>query len=136
MKSKSCQRCGEEKPLGDYHKNKQIRDGHHTICKICNGIKAREWKKSNPERVKDTDYLRTYGISFKDFGDLLSAQLNRCVICGTASEDCPRQTLFIDHCHKTGKVRGLLCLHCNTAIGMFKDSPDVCIRAAAYLTKE
>lgn len=58
-----------------------------------------------------------------------TAQNGRCLICGEGS-----RRLEIDHCHTTGRVRGLLCIYCNTGLGRFKDNPALLARAIAYLT--
>ena len=58
-------------------------------------------------------------------------QDNRCAICGAM----PKKPLFVDHCHVTGKVRGLLCVSCNTALGLLKDSITALEQAIKYLLK-
>lgn len=70
-----------------------------------------------------------YGLTKDAYHKLLSKQKGLCAVCCCAVE------LFIDHCHKTGKVRGLICNKCNTAIGFFQDSALILKRAIAYLKK-
>lgn len=72
-----------------------------------------------------------YGLTPDEYAEMVAAQHNRCAICG----DTPTagKSLHIDHDHESGAVRGLLCGHCNRAIGLFRDSPDVIEMAAAYL---
>lgn len=132
-KLKFCSSCGETFPTEFFHKNKALKDGLHTICKPCNGAKSAKWKKENPERAKENDYKRKYGLSYAEYGHLLSTQNGACAICNTRFEDAQRGVLFVDHCHKTGKVRGLLCQNCNTAIGLLQDNPLFCTKAAKYL---
>lgn len=74
--------------------------------------------------------LGAYRLSLSTYQAMYEAQNRACAICGT-----PREALelVIDHNHKTGKVRGLLCVSCNTGIGHLKDSPDVLDAAIAYL---
>ncbi len=74
---------------------------------------------------------RRYGLTPEDYADMLAAQDNRCAICG--DEPADGKALHIDHDHESGAVRGLLCGHCNRAIGLFKDNADVMEMAAAYL---
>lgn len=69
-----------------------------------------------------------YGITECQFNDLLKKQNGQCVICLEA-----KQRLHIDHCHKTGKIRGLLCGSCNRALGLFKDNTEFLIKAIKYL---
>lgn len=83
--------------------------------------KSKQWRKDNPGLEKN-NYLKTrYGITLEDFNVLLEKQNNCCAIC-KKSVDENKQGLSVDHCHKTGKVRGLLCSHCNFVIGYAKDS--------------
>ena len=73
---------------------------------------------------------RKYGVTRKDYDTMLVAQAGVCAICGKAENG---KRLAIDHCHKTGEVRGLLCALCNTAIGKLNDDPELLERAAMYL---
>lgn len=74
-----------------------------------------------------------FGISLADFETMLSNQGGVCAICG---ERPKRRRLAVDHCHQTGRVRGLLCYSCNVGIGALRDSPDVIRSAIAYLRRE
>jgi len=134
-KFKVCNLCNENLPTENFHKNKATKDGLHTICKPCNTTKATKWKRDNPEKAKDQQYQRKYGISYSDYEYLLSKQDKKCDICDTRFEDAQRGILFVDHCHKTGKIRGLLCQNCNTAIGLLQDDPSLCVKAEKYLLK-
>lgn len=78
--------------------------------------------------------LRRYGLSYRQYQDLLEKQGGACALCrgawkGWATKEGPH----VDHCHTTGRVRGLLCGDCNTAIGRFGDDPVLLRAAAAYL---
>jgi hypothetical protein len=70
-----------------------------------------------------------YGISPEAFDLLRAEQHNACAIC----ERTPSETLCIDHCHDTGKVRGLLCRRCNSGLGFYDDDPEFMSKAVAYL---
>lgn len=72
-----------------------------------------------------------YGLTPGEYAEMVATQKNRCAICG--DEPVDGQALHIDHDHESGIVRGLLCGHCNRAIGLFRDNPDVLETAAAYL---
>lgn len=74
---------------------------------------------------------RRYGMTPEAYDEIVAAQANRCAICG--DEPSEGKALHIDHDHKSGAVRGLLCGHCNRAIGLFRDNADVIEMAAAYL---
>ena len=78
-------------------------------------------------------YKRNYGITLKEYEELIQEQNNVCAICGQVCSTGKK--LAIDHDHTTGKVRGLLCKNCNVALGQFKDSVDVLQKAIKYLEK-
>lgn len=70
-----------------------------------------------------------YGITLEDFKDMRAAQNNSCGICKVTFKGTP----YVDHCHSTRKVRGLLCSNCNTGLGMFEDDVDRLREAIKYL---
>lgn len=75
--------------------------------------------------------MRRYGLTFGQWGRLFLKQKSRCAICGT---DTPgSQEWHTDHCHATGKVRGILCQSCNTALGSFKDNVERLRASVEYL---
>jgi hypothetical protein len=71
-----------------------------------------------------------YDLTMEDYGRLLKKQDGRCAICGIKPLF---KRLTVDHCHDTGRVRGLLCGHCNSGIGRLRDDSDLCRLAADYL---
>lgn len=95
----------------------------------------RRWRKANPEKTakskRRANLKLWYGVTPEWFIETLLVQ-GGCAICGT-KEAKSRGGWNVDHNHKTGKVRGVLCGHCNRAIGSLLDSPAVCTAAAAYL---
>jgi hypothetical protein len=106
-----------------------------------NKLKEQRRRYQKNRRERDPDYERNkslkkkYGLSAFQFDELLAAQNNRCALCST---DVPGGvgTFHVDHCHDTGRVRGLLCMDCNTGIGKLKDSPELLSRAIDYLTSD
>lgn len=76
-----------------------------------------------------------YGITLDNYQQMLIEQNNSCRICGTLTADKSNisRRFAVDHCHTTGKVRGLLCIKCNAGIGMFNDNLDILISAVSYL---
>ena len=76
-------------------------------------------------------HLGRYGISIDEFESLWNRQNGVCAICGISLKEIKYR---IDHDHNTGKVRGLLCISCNTGVGLLKDSPGILASAARYLT--
>lgn len=93
---------------------------------------AKQWRKANPDKAKNADLKKMYGITIEDFHALRESQKCSCKICGT-HENMESQSLVVDHCHTTGKVRGLLCSNCNRALGLFKESTTVINNAINYL---
>lgn len=75
-----------------------------------------------------------YGKTREWYEEKLAEQNGACAICGT-TDTYPHTRLSIDHCHKTGEVRGLLCHYCNIGIGGLKDNQDRLISAVLYLDK-
>lgn len=106
-------------------------------CKTCKNERQRKKRALDPERFRA--YYRKhwrkhalkhlYGLSWEEFEALLEKQKGVCAICGTTREG----TLGVDHDHKTGKVRGLLCKLCNRGIGIFEKDPGTLQRAIDYL---
>ena len=94
----------------------------------------RQWCINNPIKVRKHQLKIKYGITLEDFITLLIEQDGRCAICKSRDRG-PEISWAVDHDHKTGKVRGLLCSGCNHGVGNFKDNPDLLIAAANYLTK-
>jgi hypothetical protein len=127
---KRCARCKEEKELNEFGAVKQYKDGLDYYCKACKNLFSKETYKKNPKRVRDTAIKRQYGISLLDYDRILEQQDGRCAIC---KGDNGGNTLHIDHDHATGRIRGLLCVPCNRAIGLLRDSPIVSQEVTKYL---
>lgn len=90
---------------------------------------------SDKRRASNRRYMLKYtrGITVEEFDAMLLAQGGRCGICGTTEPGGRRGTFNVDHDHVTGKVRKLLCYGCNVGLGHFRDDPELCDAAAAYL---
>lgn len=73
-----------------------------------------------------------YGMTADEYDTQAKAQQHLCLVCGEAQP--PDRPLVVDHCHKEGHVRGLLCRDCNVGLGFFKDNPETLRSAAIYLT--
>jgi hypothetical protein len=107
-----------------------------------NAAQMREWsakkREANPDYYRNYDLLKKYGITFADYSQMLTAQDGVCAICGNPETRVDKRlnrvsSLAVDHCHTTGKVRGLLCHACNAALGHVSDSVETLERAIAYL---
>jgi Recombination endonuclease VII len=131
---KQCAHCGKTKPVSEFNINRKHKDGLAAWCKPCNAKNLKRWAEENKEhkrRLTFASHLRkTYGIDIDEYERMLEAQGGVCAIC---KEPCARKSrLSVDHCHTTGKNRGLLCDDCNNGLGRFRDRPDLCRAAADY----
>lgn len=103
-------------------------------CETCsviptdNPLSKPKYKRLKDEELKWKRYEALYGLTKEHWEFLFRCQGQRCAICG----DTDRQW-FVDHSHVTGKVRGILCPSCNTAIGLLLDSPKILRIAADYV---
>lgn len=110
-----------------------------TYCSACKKIRLTEFRKSDLGRIKTKGYNRkaklkaVHGMTESDFQALLSQQDGKCAICLREPDDISR--FHIDHDHKTGTRRGILCHYCNTAIGSLGEDRETIFRALAYLEK-
>jgi len=108
---KKCSRCKIEKELTEYHKNRNRYDGLHEDCKDCRSIHRK--KKYADDPIKYKEYAK-YGINQEIYTRMKIEQDNKCAICGNKFKE--KRDCSVDHDHKTGKVRALLCSKCNKGI--------------------
>lgn len=114
-----CRLCGAAKPATEYCPRKDS-GKMRSECKTC---------------LKNLAIFRTTGWSHSDYESAFAKQEGKCGICHTTLSSSRYSKLCGDHCHTTGKLRGLLCANCNTAIGLFKDSTIRLRSAIEYLNK-
>lgn len=134
-KFKCCTVCKLIKPYGSFYK---MKDGRISwACKTCAKLKSKEWRINNPEKLKQSredDWEKrireTYGITSNQYYSLFKMQNKVCAICKKPSIN---RRLCVDHDHKTGKVRGLLCFLCNKSIIGNKATIDLLKSAIVYL---
>lgn len=132
---KICKTCGVEKPTSHFYvKKKTPVTTYRTDCKVCYGIKSAEsFRKPEATEARKRAWrkhsrFKLYGMTEEDYNSLYQQQDGCCKICNQ-----PEDNLHIDHCHATGRVRGLLCRSCNTGLGKFKDDVSILGRAIEYL---
>lgn len=94
--------------------------------------KAKQWQKNNPQKRK-AQRLNAYNITIEKYNEVLEKQGHACAICGYSDTSDKNFFPVVDHCHSTGKVRGLLCANCNHAIGKMKDDINILKSAIVYL---
>lgn len=109
-KERYCAKCGNTKQLDDFHRQPTGKDGRHSWCKDCCNAYYRINRKRNysPEQKRRWQLSTRYGINSQMVDDMRNKQDGRCAICNKSAK-----SLVVDHCHDTGKVRGLLCHACN-----------------------
>jgi Recombination endonuclease VII len=138
--TKCCSRCKEMKPISDFW-------GSYQYCKTC----ARSWKRKyyqqqggvSEQRKLLTKHLalkRNFNLSLEEYEEMFQRQKGVCAICGQPETYRNRLSkrvdgLAVDHCHKTGLIRELLCRYCNAMLGNARDNPEIMKKAIAYLGK-
>lgn len=159
---KVCQKCHKQKEIEEFYKDKSRADGFSYVCKECKNVievkrriknkdkireYCREYRKKNPEKNKEArkryyqknkdttvlshDLKSKYGIDLIGYNELLEKQGGVCAICGKVC--IHKKRLSVDHNHKDGKVRGLLCDDCNNGIARFHDDLNNLWNAILYL---
>ena len=127
---KQCKKCGEQKPLSEFN----IRSDNGKLlgsCKSCVKEYSRLHHLKNLDKRKDQKLKKTYGISLLEKNKILKNQGSLCNIC--KKEIKTERDKNVDHCHKTGKVRSILCCKCNLGIGYFDDNVQNLKNAVQYL---
>jgi hypothetical protein len=113
-----CRRCMTGKPLDDFYLHSHATGKRHQVCKDCKIIQNRQYRDGTTE---------------EQYQAALITQCARCAICGTDTPGAGRKRFAMDHCHATGRFRGLLCNKCNRALGQFHDNPVLLKRGYEYL---
>lgn len=124
----SCSLCKENKPLFEFNKNKQQTTGYNYACRACSRINVRAYN------------LKTkYGITIEEYTEKLQKQNYKCACCLVKLEindnDKNSKAPHVDHNHKTGEVRDILCARCNLAAGNVLDSSEMAEKLVSYLKK-
>lgn len=156
--NKNCSQVNPQ-PLSSFRKRNDGGSQVRSQCKTCLNLKARSYYKKNNKQIKvklnsnedrkskkkiynskteikqraRINSLKSlYGVTIEHYNEMLNSQNNCCAICLRPASEFKKR-LHIDHCHETGKVRGLLCRGCNLALGIFKDNSSTLRKAAEYL---
>lgn len=135
---KICNRCQTPKDTGDFPLRGDGK-GRKNVCKGCRRLLIRSWRADHPEKTRYSDrksnLQKLYGMTLEEYNQLLLAQGGVCAICkGPPSGAGSKNGSFhVDHCHKTRKIRGLLCSKCNSGLGYLQDDLRLVEAAAGYL---
>jgi hypothetical protein len=151
-RKRKCPKCGETKEASSFGHSDTI----STWCLTCRSECARKWRANNPEEARTREASRRndpkqksrikeygrlyrlfvkYGITVADYDDLFDRQKGLCAICKEPPSPTNTRSgvLHVDHCHASGKIRGLLCFPCNTMLGSARDSVIRLKAAIAYI---
>lgn len=130
--TKQCSLCLENKPLESFCKKWDTKDGLNMRCRSCKVIESKKWRVKNPNSVRNSNLKYFTGLSLYEYNLLFEFQKGCCAICGRHQSEL-NKSLFVDHNHETGKIRGLLCSKCNFGIGIFKDDVKLLRNGIEYL---
>lgn len=133
---KKCNKCNKNKNLDQYgRRGTSIK----SWCKECCSEYGSKWTKDNPDKIKASRLKCKHGVSLDLYKIKLDNQNGLCEICKKAptrkSNLGTIRTLCLDHNHKTGQIRDLLCDKCNTAIGLLNDDIEIASNLVNYLIK-
>lgn len=122
---KLCQACQKLKQDSEFGKNRGF------TCKVCCYEDLKRWRKDHPERLLAHNRKQRYGISDNEVTLLWDMQDGKCGICDYIFKK--DGDFHIDHDHKTGRIRGLLCKDCNLGLGYFRDNIDLLHKAMKWI---
>ena len=152
--TKTCSKCSKTKLTSEFYKDITKLDGLHCNCKTCSGKATLNWYRKNrasqlvrmrkyhqehkqrprpKEKRQASEIKYRHGLTWAVYQQMVKKQNGVCAICG--KQDSSGRRLSIDHDHVTGKVRGLLCLKCNRALGLIGDSVPVAKMIVKYLRR-
>lgn len=160
---KTCSQCKEKKEFSEFRKATKEKDGFQHACRICANISTKAWRErnresenisqkkrratnpekynamgkrwrdANPDKVKTLHLKKRYSLTLEQWNVMFSEQLGRCRICDIHQNDL-KMELAVDHDHTSGRIRGLLCVRCNRAIGLLEDRVDLLQKAINHLS--
>lgn len=159
IEKRICCACKIEKVITDFSKDKSEKSGYTYKCKDCRNKYYKEYYLANPEKVKiknlkqsenrkgfysseagilssrKSHLKRKFNITLEEYNILSVKQKHVCYICNNPETLETLKYLSVDHCHKTGLIRGLLCSKCNRGLGCFRDNIYFLEKAIKYLKK-
>jgi Recombination endonuclease VII len=138
---KRCTKCEELLCHRKFSKNPKGSKGLRSDCKKCAALVSKSWRNNNKEynTLRNKKYhkatgrglRRKYHMTIEEWVALCEKQNGLCAICRKVLDK--GKLTHVDHCHATGKIRGILCSKCNNGLGFFGDNPDNLQRAYQYL---
>lgn len=146
----NCTKCEKEKEESEFRSRTSSKTGYQYWCKQCENEANKARYTSKPKKEKESKeidkeeiaakakgrmLLHRYNLTQEDYYRMYEEQNRQCAICEEELELGGRKGLYVDHCHSSGKVRGLLCPSCNSAIGKLKDDIGLFNKAIDYILK-
>lgn len=133
---KACTLCLTTKDLSEFVKSNRNKSGYTARCKDCVRDNSKRYRESNPVEcaasARNSALKREYGIDSVEYELMLSQQNGGCRVCGQVDHD---RRLAVDHDHRTGAVRGLLCKRCNLVLGKVDDDTTLLKALSDYLNE-
>jgi hypothetical protein len=124
---KWCNDCQTFKPLDEFGRNKNTKTGRASYCKDCHNKRSQDTRRLLYGGGREYHLRRRYGLGQVDIDQILAGQNGTCAVCGRPDPG------HVDHDHKSGRVRGMLCFNCNQALGNVRDNLQVIYGLATYL---
>ena len=130
---KKCRKCSEIKSVDNFYKESNNKKGYRNQC-----ISCFRGSCNSKRQAYENKLIRDYNMTAVDYNNLHDIQGGRCKTCNITVSNSVRETEgegvgVIDHCHTSGKVRGILCAGCNLSIGHAKDNAKTLVALAHYL---
>ena len=146
---KTCKRCNKERPLTAFYKSlnkearckscvSELRKEYYKLNPVKQQERARNYRKANPEKVRDTKLKQTYGVGNDYYEAKLKEQGGVCAGCNQHVKTVWRGQevrMALDHNHATQAPRGILCIKCNRALGLLEDKIETFENLIKYLKK-
>lgn len=160
---KRCPSCGETKPRSEFRADRTKADHLTSACSACISQRSRDYYQRNRDRIRANvkayqkakpevqaravarrrengkrraaDVKGKYGLTEGEYAALLERSGGLCEICGRVPSEVSKKGVCVDHCHDSGRVRGILCAPCNMGIGHLRDDPEVLRAAIGYLER-
>ena len=129
---KKCSGCQKELDESNFYKG-------YRNCKVCHQKIVSKYQDNNKDKValgnRKRKLFNRYGVTLEQYENMLKAQSGKCKLCGdTDSKNSNSKKLYVDHCHKEGVVRGLLCHKCNVTLGRIRENKNWLKLALEYLS--
>lgn len=136
---RTCSKCGVEKELTEFlTEGRKAYRRKSLSCRTCNNKRSTRYHKENPEKIRDNDLQKKFGISLEDYQKKLIAQDFKCAICNEEEKILRKGKpiqLAVDHCHMTNQVRDLLCKRCNITLGALEENSSLLHKMIKYIGK-